>query len=101
MRAGSYVSRWMFRVMGQAQVAVPAGTFDTYVVQAVQRPEEFADPKKQTVFGFTWWYAPAIAAVVQFETRYASGPQRGNVVRSVLRRVDTSRVAGKRSPGAP
>jgi hypothetical protein len=49
--------------MGQAQVAVPAGTFDTYVVQAVQRPEDFGDPKKQTVFAFTWWYAPAIAAV--------------------------------------
>src|SRR5262249_5244467 len=41
MRAGSYVSRWMFHVMGQAQVAVPAGTYDTYVVQAVQRPEDF------------------------------------------------------------
>jgi hypothetical protein len=101
MRAGSYVSRWMFRVMGQAQVAVPAGTFDTYVVQAVQRPEELSDTKKQTVFAFTWWYAPAIAAVVQYETRYASGPQAGNVVRSVLRGVDTSRVVGKRATGTP
>jgi hypothetical protein len=53
------------------------------------------------VFAFTWWYAPAIAAVVQYETRYASGPQAGNVVRSVLRGVDTSRVVGKRATGTP
>jgi hypothetical protein len=96
MRAGSYTSRWLFRVMGQAPVAVPAGTFDTYVVQAVQRPEELTDPRKQTVFEFTWWYAPAISAVAQFETRYASGPQSGHVVRSVLRSIDTSQAAVKR-----
>ena len=101
MRAGSHTTRWMFHVMGQAQVAVPAGTFDTYVVQAVQRPQEFNDPKTQTVFAFTWWYAPAIAAVVQFETRYYSGPQSGRVVRSVLRSLDTSRIARQRSTAHP
>jgi hypothetical protein len=98
MRAGSYTSRWMFHVMGQQQVAVPAGTFDTYVVQAVQRPEDFTDPKKQTIFAFTWWYAPTIAAVVKFETRYYSGPQSGHVVQSVLQSVDTTHVAGQPSP---
>ena len=93
MRAGSYVTRWLFRVMGQQQVAVPAGTFDTYVVQAVQRPEKFTDPKKQTIFAFTWWYAPAVAAVVKFETRYYSGPQAGHVVQSALKSVDTTHIA--------
>jgi hypothetical protein len=94
--AGSDLWRWMFHVMGQAQVAVPAGTFDTYVVQAVQRPENFTDPKKQTTTAYTWWYAPAVATVVQFETRYYSGPMAGQVMRSVLRSIDTSRAVGKR-----
>ena len=86
----------MFHVMGQAQVAVPAGTFDTYVVQAVQRPENFTDPKRQTTTAYTWWYAPTVAAVVQFETRYYSGPMAGHVMQSVLRSIDTSRAVGKR-----
>ena len=90
MRRGNYGSRWLFHVMGQAQVAVPAGTFDTYVVQAVQRPEAFTDPKKQTMFAFTWWYAPKVAAVVRFETRYFSGPASGQVVKSVLKSIDTA-----------
>jgi hypothetical protein len=97
IRAGSYVSRWMGHVVGQAQVAVPAGTFDTYVVQAVQRPEAFTDDKKQTMFLFTFWYAPSIAAVVQYETRYYAGPGNGTVVRSVLLKIDTSHVATTRA----
>jgi hypothetical protein len=97
IRAGSYVARWMAHVVGQAQVAVPAGTFDTYVVQAVQRPEAFTDDKKQTMFLFTFWYAPSIAAVVQYETRYYAGPGNGTVVRSVLMKIDTSHVATTRA----
>jgi hypothetical protein len=89
MTSGDYKSRWLFKVVGQAQVAVPAGTFEAYVVQAVQRPDSVTDPKKQTVFAYTWWYAPAIAAVVKFETKYVSGPAIGNTVSSMLQRVDT------------
>jgi hypothetical protein len=99
MKSGDYASQWMFRVMGQAPVAVPAGMFQTYVVQAVQRPEKFTDSKTQTIFGFTWWYSPKIAAVVRFETRYFSGPAIGQVVRSELQSVDTSHVAS--TPSAP
>jgi hypothetical protein len=93
MISGSYVSRWDFNVVGQAQVAVPAGTFEAYVVQAVQRPDSIVDPAKQTVFAYTWWYAPDVAAVVKFETTYMSGPAQGQVVRSMLESIDTSKVA--------
>jgi hypothetical protein len=92
MVSGAYVSRWDFNVVGQAQVAVPAGVFDTYVVQAVQRPDSVTDAEKQTVFAYTWWYAPEVAAVVRFETTYYSGPARGQVVRSMLESIDTSRI---------
>ena len=92
MISGSYVSRWDFNVVGQAQVAVPAGTFETYVVQAVQRPDSLSDPAKQTVFAYTWWYAPDVAAVVKFETTYYSGPAQGQVVKSMLESIDTSKV---------
>jgi hypothetical protein len=87
--SSGYKSRWLFKVVGQAQVAVPAGTYESYVVQAVQRPDSVTDPKKQTVFAYTWWYAPAVAAVVKFETRYVSGPAIGNTVSSMLQRIDT------------
>ena len=89
MTSGDYKSRWLFNVVGEAQVAVPAGVFEAYVVQAVQRPEAMTDPKTQTVFTYTWWYAPTIAAVVKFETKYVSGPAIGNTVSSMLQRVDT------------
>jgi hypothetical protein len=89
MTSGDYKSRWLFNVVGEAQVAVPAGVFEAYVVQAVQRPEAMTDPKTQTVFTYTWWYAPTIAAVVKFETKYVSGPAIGNTISSMLQRVDT------------
>jgi hypothetical protein len=89
MTSGDYKSRWLFKVVGEAQVAVPAGVYEAYVVQAVQRPEAMTDPKQQTVFAYTWWYAPEIAAVVKFETKYVSGPAIGNAVSSMLQRVDT------------
>jgi hypothetical protein len=94
MVSGAYVSRWEFNVVGQAQVAVPAGVFETYVVQAVQRPDSVTDADKQTVFAYTWWYAPEVAAVVKFETTYYSGPARGQVVRSMLESIDSSGVKG-------
>jgi hypothetical protein len=94
MISGAYVSRWEFNVVGQAQVAVPAGVFDTYVVQAVQRPDSITDAAKQTIFAYTWWYAPEVAAVVKFETTYYSGPARGQVVSSMLESIDSSRVKG-------
>jgi hypothetical protein len=90
--SGTYVSRWDFNVIGQAQVAVPAGTFETYIVQAMQRPDSITDPQKQTVFAYTWWYAPEVAAVVKFETTYYSGPAQGQVVRSMLEGIDSSKV---------
>jgi hypothetical protein len=100
MVSGSYVSRWDFNVVGQAQVSVPAGTFETYVVQAVQRPDSLSDPAKQTVFAYTWWYAPDVAAVVKFETTYYSGPAQGQVIRSMLQSIDTSKVNSVETPMA-
>jgi hypothetical protein len=88
-RRGRESIRWMFKVVGQALIDVPAGTFQTYVVQAVERPEKFTDPKTQTTLAFTWWFAPAINAVVRFETTYVSGAEKGRVVASTLKTIET------------
>jgi hypothetical protein len=94
MTSGSYKSRWLFKVIGQAQVAVPAGVYEAYVVQGVQRPDSIADPEKQTVFTYTWWYAPEVAAVVKFQTQYISGPASGQIIGSLLQRIDTVALKG-------
>lgn len=100
------VARWLFKVVGQQFVGVPAGTFQAYVVQAVVRPEELKDPRNQTTIGFTWWYAPTINAVVRFETTYFSGAATGHAVASSLEAVEapgqvatSSTPLGARSPG--
>jgi len=82
---------WRFKVVGEQNVNVPAGRFETYVVQAVQRPDSIRDPKsgQETVVGYTFWYAPSIAAVVRFRTTYFSGPATGKVVQSELRGVQS------------
>ena len=87
---------WRFKVLGVQDVTVPAGRFQTYLVQAVQRPDTIRDPTapRETVVGYTFWYAPSIAAVVRFRTTYYSGPAMGQVVESELRAVE-------RPPAAP
>jgi len=90
VRNGSNTWLWRFKVLGEQQVTVPAGRFQTYMVQAVQRPDSIRDPKsgEQTVVGYTFWYAPSISAVVRFKTTYFSGPATGQVVQSELRAVE-------------
>ena len=93
VRNGPSAWRWMFKVVGVQRVRVPAGEFQTYLVQAVQRPEPMPDPKTATVVGYTWWYAPSIAAVVRFKTSYFGGPAAGRVFASELRAVERPTAA--------
>lgn len=93
VRSGATAWRWMFKVVGTQDVTVPAGRFHTYLVQAVQRPDSGFDPRKSTVVGYSWWYAPSIAAVVRFKTTYFAGAAKGRVVASALERVESPPAA--------
>jgi len=88
VRSGDQSWQWKFKVVGEQRIAVPAGTFRTFLVQGVQEPEHSANPRRATRVGYTWWYAPAVAAVVRFETTYLSGPAKGRVVKSELIGID-------------
>jgi hypothetical protein len=92
-RRGRDQSRWMFKVIGEKYVDVPAGNFQTYIVQGVMRPEKLTDPKTETTLAFTWWYAPSINAVVRFETTYVSGPATGQVAISALEGIEAPKTA--------
>lgn len=56
---------WRLRVVGTERVRVPAGTFDTYVVEAVEVATRTATPTAEPRVT-TFWYAPAGGAVVRF-----------------------------------
>ena len=58
--------RYVVRVIGTERVAVPAGTFDTYLVTALELPLLTADPAGVRTRMTTFWYAPSINAVVRF-----------------------------------
>ena len=100
VRNGPSAWLWRFKVLGVQDVTVPAGRFQTYLVQAVQRPDTIRDPKatQETVVGYTFWYAPSIAAVVRFRTTYYSGPAMGRVVQSELRAVERPSAAPGGAP---
>lgn len=91
---GDEVWRYEFRVTGTQKVTVPAGEFDTFVVQAVETPELVRDPAKSYSAMYTWWYAPEIGNVVKFKTSYLSGPPAGRVYESELEKVERTTGQG-------
>lgn len=70
---------WRFRVVGTERVRVPAGTFDTYVVEAVEVATRTANPTAEPQVT-TFWYAPENGTVVRFVIGTL-----GRVVRRVTR----------------
>lgn len=58
--------RYVLRVIGTERVTVPAGTFDTYLVTALELPLLTSDPAGVRTRMTTFWYAPSINAVVRF-----------------------------------
>jgi hypothetical protein len=59
--------RWSLTVVDTATVTVPAGRFHTYVVQAIETPR-IAASRNPRVNVTTFWYAPALGAVVRFRS---------------------------------
>ncbi|HET7274848.1 MAG TPA: DUF3108 domain-containing protein [Longimicrobiaceae bacterium] len=96
---GPEVWRLDFRVTRTQNITVPAGTFDTYVVQAVETPELVRDPQSASTAMYTWWYAPEVAAVVRFRTSYLTGPATGRVVESSLNRIELPQQASVNEVG--
>ena len=48
------------KVVGQEQVTTPAGTFDTYRVEATVRQVDTRDQTKSATVTYVFWYAPAV-----------------------------------------
>ena len=88
VKHGPEVYRWEFRVGWKGSITVPAGRYDTYMVQAVQQPELVRDPRTAYTAMYTWWYAPAVPGVVRFITKYVGGPAAGRVIASELEKLD-------------
>jgi len=81
---GIEVWNWEFRINTLESVKVPAGTYDAFVVQAIESPELIRDPRAGYTASYQWWYAPKINAVVKFRVTYLSGAVKGRVVTSQL-----------------
>ena len=100
VKRGPETHRWEFRVMAGERVTVPAGTFETVVVQGVQAPELVRSPQTAATVLNSWWYAPSVNAVVRFRTTYLSGPGQGRVVEGELRSIRTAGAAPAGDGGA-
>lgn len=101
---GEERDRWEFSVLDTATVTVPAGTFQAIVVEGVQTPELVHSPEAATSVVHTWWYAPEVAAVVQFQSAYVMGPAVGRRVEGRLQAVrgpGTASAAADSAAAAP
>lgn len=83
---------WRLRVVGTERVRVPAGTFDTYVVEAVEVATRTANPTAAPQVT-TFWYAPANGAVVRFSIGILGRAVR-RVTQQELVRVEPPAKAG-------
>ncbi len=97
-RRGPEVWRWELRVLEGEEITVPAGTFQTFVVQGVQTPELVRSPQTSATVLHAWWYAPAINSVVRFRTTYLTGPAQGRVVEGELRGITPASATGAPPP---
>ena len=68
--AGSFTWRW--RVVGHVPVTVGAGRFDTVLVEALRSGDRGGHESVRR-----YWYAPALRAVVKYETRLVRGAMYG------------------------
>jgi hypothetical protein len=60
------------KVVGEEQVATPAGTFDTYRVNTTVRLVNTRDQTKSWIWTFEFWYAPAVNRWVKRKTEARS-----------------------------
>lgn len=97
---GDEVWRWELRVLPGERVTVPAGSFETILVQGVQAPELVRDPSTASTVVHSWWYAPAVNTVVRYRTRYAAGAGEGRVVEGELRAITPPDSAAPAPGGA-
>lgn len=82
--------RWTLRVVGTEVVTVPAGRFETYVVEGIEAPVIAASPTPATTLN-TWWYAPSVNAVVRLMTMRQMPGHDPAVFRAQLERIDLPR----------
>jgi hypothetical protein len=68
----AYSFSWVTKVVAQEQVTTPAGTFDTYRVEAKMRQVNTKDQTRAAMVTHTFWYAPAVKRWVKkgFEARF-------------------------------
>lgn len=94
------VYRWDFNVTDTATITVPAGTFSTFIVQGVERPELVHDPATAVTVSNQWWVAPPHNTVVRFVSTYVTGPAAGRQVVGELKAVRTASVSDSIIPRA-
>lgn len=86
---------WLVRVVDTERVTVPAGTFDTYVVEAIEVATRTPNPTS-TLKVTTFWYAPATNAVVRF-TMGTRGVTNTRITRQELQRIERAGPAAPRA----
>jgi len=95
-KRGALAWRWQLTVVDTQTVTVPAGRFQTYVVEAIETPVVAAAPDAWaniTVF----WYAPSTGAVVRFKSGQLLGPRRNFPQQQELLRVERATAAGRKA----
>lgn len=90
VKRDSEVYRWNFDVTDTATITVPAGTFKTFIVQGVERPELVRNPVAAVTVSNQWWVAPPHNTVVRFVSTYVTGPAAGRQVVGELKAVRTA-----------
>jgi len=90
VKRDSEVYRWDFNVTDTATITVPAGTFSTFVVQGVERPELVRNPTTAVTVSNQWWVARPNNVVVRFVSTYVTGPAAGRQVVGELKAVRTA-----------
>lgn len=83
--------RWEFDVTDTTTITVPAGTFSTFIVEGVEKPQLVRNPARAVTVSNRWWVAQPNNTVVRFSSTYLTGPAAG---RQVVGELKAIRMAG-------
>lgn len=91
---------WRLRVIGTEEVTVPAGTYNTFIIEGIEAAQQSGPDLRPITTLYQWWYAPKINFVVRLMERRITGPMteeqpRRTELRKIVK-LDCSHAARRR-----
>jgi hypothetical protein len=95
-RRGEVRFLWRFTVVETEMVSTALGRHLAYRVDAVQQTAATPDPANAVVNIYSWWYAPAVQAVIRVNFLQATGARRGAVMKNQIVSIERDTTVSSR-----